>query len=245
MKARRLCAVIVLAAALTSCGGGDDDDQAETISEPDPTTTSTAEGSSSTTEAAAGQPEPDDDPEVGVDDDTPPTAEALDAMVLQLGDMPAGFTASPPDEAGTDDDFEDSCDAYTGDFPEPAVETERSYQADEFGPFVISNVSWYDDADAMLDAFVDLAEQCREWTDTDEEGNETRGSFSPMSFPSLGDRTFALAINAESGGFPFAARAVYVVVGDHLVTGVFDASFGGESGVDLERLARLAVDRVG
>ena len=218
---------IVLASAvllLAGCGGDDDDDQAQTIE----TTTTTADPEEETTTTS------------GASSD-------LSDVVVQLEDLPTGWSVSPPedDDEATDDEFCEDHDPFNE--VEAQDEAESSFQESDFGPFVASAASQFtddDEASTIIDAFADAANECQSWTDTDEDGTVTEYTTTPLSFPDLGDETFAFRLSAASPIGPFAADIAVVRQGEFTLS-IVNAGLGaGPDSALTESLAQTMLDRL-
>jgi len=223
---RRLLAPLAILLVLVSCGSDDDDsDRADTLEET--TTTSVAEEASTTTS------EPEDA------DSGPVTQEALSGALLTVDDLPSGWAVSPPDEDEDDDDFCEDAPKYR----QPVMEAEVEFQESDFGPFAFEAIGTYDDASAYMDEIRAAVEACRDFTETDEDGSESKGSFQPLSFPKFGEETFATRLSGEGGGFPFSGDIVIVRLDDELVMMIGSLAVMGGGVDDFEDLVRKAVDR--
>lgn len=221
---KRLVSVLAVAALVAAgCGGGDDDGQARTVEPPTTTTTEPSEDTTTTTAAPA----------------------ALDAVVLQLGDLPTGWSVSPPDEEeDTSDDFCDGADPFN----EIAAqeEAESNFEQSELGPFAASGASVYEDDDQageVLDLLAAVANDCQSFTQVDEDGAEVEYTITPLSFPDLGDDTFAFRMSATTFIGPLALDMAAVREGSLVVT-VIHGGFGAVDSALTETLMRTMLDRV-
>jgi hypothetical protein len=171
----------------------------------------------------------------------PPAETDLNAVVLQLEEMPTGYAvdASADDETGDDD--------ICGEDPTEDVpadeEAKVSFTAGDFGPFASSIVAQYSDemtAAEFMDATTGAFENCREFTDPDD---GTAYTFSGLAFPDLGDDTFAIRMTADSDFGSAAADLVYVRVGDRvMLTG--NLAFGSVDSELTEEWSRLVAGRM-
>jgi hypothetical protein len=120
----------------------------------------------------------------------------------------------------------------TGSIGRASVEFEKS----ALGPFLTHSIVVYpgrDKAEAALADYMSAAEECLEFTDS--EGNTT--TLSPMSFPSLGDESFALRMRSS---LEFDVVQVRV---DNVLINIMQAGFGAVDSALTEELARAAVER--
>lgn len=186
MNVRILLMVTGFTVALAiACGGGNErattiESTVTPITAPDET--ATIDQTSSTATAT-----PDDDE----------IAEGLSEALLTLEDMPTGWTVSPPDE-DEEDDGDDICGIASGQFAEDAAARETSdFQKSELGPLLNHTIDFFPDGDAkrVMAEFGDALGSCTEWTDIDEDGTETTWRLSPLSFPKIGDETFAFRMS--------------------------------------------------
>jgi hypothetical protein len=190
------------------CGVDDEGGQARTV---ETTTTSPEDRDSTTTSTASSAHELD-----------------LDAVVVQLGDLPAGWTVTPPDPEDEADDS-DECAEDPGGI-DTTSDAESGFQQSDFGPFVGSGATEHEDedeAERTLNAFAEAMAECDGFTQTDEDGATTVYSVSPLSFPQVGDGTFACRMSADTPFGPLnldivAARKGAVML--FLVNGGFGAA---------------------
>jgi hypothetical protein len=215
---RRLsCLAVLLMLPLLAGCGSDGEDRADTVSD-DRSTTTTA-----------------DKPK---ERSTPLTKDDLAAALLTIDDMPTGWAGSPPED-DSDDDFCDDAPKL-GD---PKIEAEATFQEDEFGPVYFEAIGVYDDAEAYMDKLEEVVDACRSFTDVDDEGTETTGSIQPLSFPKLGEETFAMRATGEGGGFSFSGDFVIIRLSDDLLmmSGTIGIMGGGAD--NFEQLTRTAFER--
>lgn len=227
---------LALAVIAGACGG--DDDQARTLD----TTTTTAEPSRDD-RANADNGDDDDVEDEDATAPTKPAASNLDQVILTLADLPAGWTtaAEDPDDT-TDDSFCGDVDPLAD--VEPAAEAEVSFQQSEMGPFLAAVALRFDDgADDVMDLFAEAVDACREFTETDEDGNETVYRFDPMSFPSLGDGTFAARLSSTTFLGPLSLDMV-TVREDDVVLLVMNGGLGAADTALTEQALRTMLDRL-
>ena len=197
-----------------------------TVTEPEPTNTEQAESSDEPT------PEPTDEPastatptieptaapaptatpeptaDTGDGDDRPED-DLAQSLLLQIEDMPVGWTTS--DLHIDDDEEEDDDDLFICDTP-PIDEqlqatggAETSFEQSQLGPWVeqlVAVLESQDDAEEAMEWFRD-AFTCAEWHTENDDGQPVVWRLSPLSFPVVGDETFATRASVDSGGFTF------------------------------------------
>ena len=232
---QRVIGFLAILFVLAACGVTENGDDSEAR---------TVEETSSTTSTTSTTAEPESD------DETTTTADSggrgsLDDVVLELDDLPTGWSVSPDDSSESDDTFCDEADPFT-DLNEADDKADSDFQQSDFGPFVGSIAAQYggdSDAEGVLDSFENAVEACREFTETDEDGATITYRFDPLSFPQLGDDTFATRLSATTVLGPFAFDIVIARV-DDTVAGVFHGGFGGIDSALTEELLREMVDRI-
>jgi hypothetical protein len=217
--------VLISALLLGSCGGGGEggeDGQARTVE-----TTTTTEGEEPTPTSTT----------------VPPRDIALNEVIVQLGDLPTGWSPSAPEDDGEDDSFCEGHDPLNQ--IEPTEEAESSFQQSDFGPFVFAGAGTYtgDQASEVMDAFAETADACQSFTETDEDGAETTYTISPLSFPDLSDDTFAFRMSATSPLGPFNLDVAAVRKGT-VVLIIVNGGLGAADSALTEKLMRTMVDRL-
>ena len=74
----------------------------------------------------------------------------------------------------------------------------------------------HDDAQAWMDALQKRL-SCTTWTDTDSSGTKTTYELAPLSFPKIGDQTFAFRMTVETSLLSAESDFVYVRAGDFVI----------------------------
>jgi len=207
----------VLAAAgmlLGGCGGGDGADSDGT-------------GSAATSPATAPT-------------DTAPAAPALDPgeALLALADFPSGWTQETvdPDADEGEDTF---CGAAT-DNPDPVTEAEARFAAPRGVPQVQQEVAVFAEGVAER-VFAEGRERVADCAGFTEEG--VTFELAPLSFPALGDESFAARVRFTNEGFDFEGVVSYTRVGPALMI-VTTAEPAPATVARAERYARLAARRL-
>lgn len=246
-----LCVAILVLAA---CGGGaaTSNDRAATIPTPTATAQSVADAHSTavpsatevamtpkstatvlTTKVATPTPKPSK----GL-----PTTDQLKTALLTLSDMPTGWTTS--DQTGSDNSSSSMCGAT----PTPTSSDETTvsvdFQRSQLGPFLTEQINAVPSGQ-MKKVFDKIKNSlsCTSWTEPDSEGTPTTYQLSPLSFPKMGDDTFAFRMSGGSGIFTFEADAVYIRVGDSIIT-IANVAVGSVNSDLTESIAQKAVDKL-
>lgn len=237
-----LLAVVAVGLLLAGCadgGDGEGGDRAETLRE------------ATTTTAAA----PTTEPEQVVGD--------LNARLLTVADMPTGYSEGDPfgdGEEGAEDEEDDSefcAEAFsTIEDVEPKQEAERAFKKGEPSLFGAAGIEQSlqemesrQQAEEIFRQIAPVFEKCREFEETDDDGNTFKGTFSPLSFPKLGDDTYALHMSATGGanGFDITIGGDFVFIRKGKVIDLLFAFSFGSSAIpasELEAIARNSVAKL-
>lgn len=165
-----------------------------------------------------------------------PTEAQAKAALLASSDFPAGWQGQPSEgEDAENSDDDEICDEInTDDEVEPSVEADAEFAAAETGPFVLHAVAIYDDEDEasrVMDLLNEAFEKCKEFTDTDEEIGELKGTFTKTSSEDLGDEALAATIAATGTGLSMSGDLIVVRKGRGMFMlmqfGVEVPGFGG------------------
>ncbi len=238
MRLRHLTVPIAVAGLLAGCGGGPD--RARTIGESS-TGTSSAGGSTSQ------RPEP---PSAG---DELTSAEAKKAL-LTVEDMPTGWSAAPPSSSSSsssDTIKPESCqklfdemDSQSG--PGAKVSQEVSFTSGgALGAQLTETVSSFDAGDQQdkVGKLADRLTTCPTFTSVDADGSTTKLEMSGLSFPNLGDQTFAFRAAGTVQGIDVTLDGVFVAT-DHNVVSITVGGLRTIDGSELEQIARAGVRKV-
>jgi hypothetical protein len=169
-------------------------------------------------------------------------APRLDQVVLQLKDLPRGWTAQ-----AVASDADDICNGRAPlSVIEPIESTKAVFTMGESGPFITNLVATFADEDEAQ-AFVDLTartvESCRSY---EGEGGTTV-ELGPLEFPNFGDSSFAAEATGTSTSFgDLAGDIVYVRVGRRVLS-LETISFGESDPLSaelVEHLTRLVANRM-
>lgn len=127
----------------------------------------------------------------------------------------------------------------------PSVKGVHDFKQDDFGPFLGTSIATYDDvvpADTLGDFGAQLA-KCRTMTSIDKDGSHTTITASGLDFPNLGEKTFAVHMDANASGFPLAIDVAAIQIGHNVIT----VSYGGlgKGKQDTSLMAKVAKQIVG
>ena len=220
--------VVAIIVVTMACGGGND--RATTV--PDqPIATSTPDASDEPEDASEGESESSTVSEDG-----------LSRALLTISDMPTGWTTSPPE---TDED-----EGFCGvEFESTALfDIEVGFQQSVTGPFAGHRLQAFPPGEAQrsFEAGVERASSCGEFTITNDDGTVNIWQVSPLSFPEVGDDTFAFRASTEVA--LFGSVTVDLVAfrrGDFISVLAFSVlGFGSPDPELAERLVRLADERL-
>lgn len=170
---------------------------------------------------------------------------------LTVSDLPTGWTISK--------DTSDSNDSSPGDPPcahrfddieklnSGANLAKGSFAKGSFGPNLAQTLASYPTAAKAKSAMSTLStlfQQCQSFTATDPE-DKTKSEFSiaPFSFPSLGDRTLAVAVTIKNSTISADGRLVYILTGQ-TIDYVAMVGIGGIDADQLEALARTSLTKL-
>ena len=225
-------------------GGRDDEDRAGRAAAPAGTSRTKASAMATPTPMPTPSPSPSPTPRpTPSPTPSPVAAAALRRALLAPDDLPGGWSAfgsAPlPSPCGQPPALEAAAHALV----------EQTFGDSALGPFVRHAVASYPAGEAApaLERTRQLFTECDEWDGT---YLDRRFTFrvSPLSFPALGDQSFALRLAAEGPIFLSGESVLVFVRRDGVVVLLAHtaAGFGGAS-VDrdlTERLARRAEERV-
>lgn len=263
--------MILLSLVLISCGS----DRAKTIELPPATEESSAvdvtvesaleptDTPTPTVEAATATPKPTDVIPTDTPTMVPPTPtdepptetpttepktytpdELLEGL-LTLQDLPTGWTMTsigPSDSEGDTHTF--MCREVES---RGVASVIAEFEMSQFGPRLHHYITAYPEgvAGEALEEMIEVSQSCLEWTTT-ENGNTMTWTLTPLSFPNLGDETFALRISTNLGILgPIEIDSIFVRTGD-VITAIAYTAIGPE-GVDTtvtEELMRVALRKV-
>lgn len=209
--------VLLLSAAACSSATG----QAQTII----ATTTTGGSTTSASVAVAGYP----------------SSAQLQADLLSINDMPAGWTtASSSGSSGLA-----SCSALNnGSWRHLPSSAEAEFKRSSFGPYVDTKLIAGPAAQetAAWNAFTAASNECTSFTSTDSSGT-TRWTLSGLSFPKYGDATFALAITGTSPQGISATGDVVIVRKGNVIAEVIVISIGSPDVSLAEQMVSTAVTK--
>ena len=173
---------------------------------------------------------------------TTETAESdLSAVVLQIDEVPAGYAGVYTD-AGVGAAGDEWCGTDPTDEVPEDDGARASFTQEASGPELVSDVMEYADdstAEAFMEAATAAVDGCKNYT-VPERGTVT---ISALSFPNVGDDTFAARFSAATTMGSYVGDIVYVRTGNRVMLLVNAGPGGVDSGVT-EELTRLVADRM-
>jgi hypothetical protein len=235
-----VAAAAVAALLLAGCSNGGEDDRAETVDGK-----AAGSGTGSSPNGIGSTPSAEDDV-------APTLTQRQTAQVLPAAsDLPSGWSVKRvrPDGDGDDKIRPAKCDAlFSGldDHAKPAGEAEAQYSTgSSVGPMVSVNVESDDEAMApKLSPLLDALETCPKFTSTSaDDGSKTTFSVSPLSFPSLGERSVAVRLAGKSSGFNLVVDIVLVAEGHTGIT-ISAGGLAALSAKQLQTFAKASVDNL-
>ncbi len=170
-----------------------------------------------------------------------PTVEQLQGALLSLDDMPTGWTTS----TGSSDDS--SGPFFCGVPPADQFQqtkTSANFQKSQLGPYVTEALGAF--ADGKSKAWMEALQKrlsCTTWTDTDSSGTKTTYQLAPLSFPKIGDQTFAFRMTVSTSLFNAESDFVFIRAGD-VVIEVGNIGVGSVDSDLTATLAQKALDKL-
>lgn len=224
---KRFAAILAGLAILGSACGGGDDDRADTIqATPAPPTAHSTQPATTAPTSPVGTSAPVPAPSATVQSTASTPTQSRGAGdpargLLVLADMPTGWTASTP--SANNDDGPKLCDVPPPN-PRPAradAEFERSSLQQ-----IRHIVTAYQPGSGRADyeRITGALSKCTEWKWSDSSGSYT-AKVSPLSFPKLGEQTFAYRVAITAPGAVASVDVVYIRVGD-VISAVEHYAFG-------------------
>jgi hypothetical protein len=231
---------ILLALVLVADIACDSDDTAQTLRvTPAPATSTATTATSGGTPAAASSTSP-----------TPqPATSDLTKALLALEDMPAGWSLAPQRSPSGST----PCGQPLPRFSEEAIESKsvEFERAPTVGPSITHTIARFPSgmAQRVIDRWRQILEQCPQWEEPANQGTTYQLRAAPLSFPRLGDQTFAVRLTVAGGGAAAQGDQVIIRRGDVLsVLTATTAGLGAAAPFDaalLEQLARKADEKLG
>lgn len=241
---RTLILLSVLGLMLGACGK---DDNKTNASDDDTTATTVKDDSGS------------DDGDDGDEADG-----ALKAKLLAVSDLPSGFTLESSDESdpteSTDEEDDEFCPElseldkdYPGEREAEASFQRASGETEAEAKVVTLNeqIGRFGDEDEADDAFAAFAAgfpKCKSFTETDDDGSTTTGSFEKIDFAKVGDDTYGttLKLKQTSEGQSFELDGYFVALreGRHIII-LMTVGLGDElTKAQVEGIAKKAAAKV-
>lgn len=161
----------------------------------------------------------------------------LSSKLLTVEDLPTGWSIGETDDSPSNDC---GSDLISSSPVERATVT--FVQGGGFGPVLVEVLARFDDGDQAFDQMRKIMGACPTTTSTDGSGNTVTYTYSSLSFPKIGDATFASHV-AVSGTFPYAGNIVIVREGDVLAM-IVHAGLVAVDAKETEGFVREAASKV-
>lgn len=183
-----------------------------------------------------------------------PTSASLQARLLTLADMPAGFVADDDteDANGTMSSTEPDCRPMTdlmnsqGHPAGALASAEASFTRSQFGPNISTGLAGFATAAAaqqLLDSVTAAMRSCTKLTETDKDGSSYDFLVAQLAFPPTGDASGAIRVVADVADLPAQVDLVLVRVGSTLLY-VADTGFGSNDPDLTQQVVARAVAKV-
>ena len=169
-----------------------------------------------------------------------PTTDQLRVALLTLDDMPTGWTTM----TGSDDNSTTDICGVPDSSNVQQVKVSADFQKSQLGPFLTDTIGAFKHGGAQtwMDAFKRRA-SCTQFTDTDSQGTPTTYQLAPLSFPKMGDDTFAFRLTTDAGIATIEADLVYIRWGDYIVQ-IGNASISSVDSDLTSSIAQKALDKL-
>lgn len=248
---RRIGLILVGIMLLAACGGRSSTTHADTIptATDSPATVAPATNTVTTTNTAVlgtnGTPVRQsvatpivtsaDTPVAGLESEA-----ELKTKLLTLSDMPVGWTTAP----STPDDKSSPLCGHPGASGIDQVRATADYKKSDLGPFVSETLATFHKGDAARWLTEFRAKfTCTTDTISGNDGTPTTFQYAPLSFPKIGDDTYALRMTTDTGLLgSIVIDAVYVRVGDRVIN-ILNTQFGSVDSELTQKLTQIAVER--
>ncbi|MGH3786966.1 MAG: hypothetical protein ACRDRG_10550 [Pseudonocardiaceae bacterium] len=180
----------------------------------------------------------------------PLNATQLQSALLTLDDLPAGWVI---DSGETDDPPAAAVECplpALGTFRTPVAHADVRFRANSLSPLLAHSVASFeqDPTGEVDEDFAQALDGCQEYTSTTEGGTSITFRAEPLPFSDLGDHTAAMRLVGKSSHqFAVTVDVVFVAVGhavSSLLLGATELDPEAVDSAELERLARISVDRI-
>jgi predicted small secreted protein len=174
------------------------------------------------------------------------TEEQLRAALLTINDMPTGFTLDATNKKDSNSNFQ-GCEQLAG--LEQRSDTENgidvSFTKGGFGPFVSESLGQKTEQGAKdaLDKFANAFSACKTVRSIGSDGKAIELKLSPLSFPKLGDDTFALRMSGDAEGITVGFDVVVIRRSGVMIL-ILNAGIGSPDSAITETVARKALEKV-
>jgi hypothetical protein len=164
-------------------------------------------------------------------------------VLITSDDLPGDWSDSSAINLGEDSD-NSICNVPGPDTViEPLARAEAQFQQSDFGPFVLMNVSAYEDEDEAEEIMDYLREaiSCDVW---DDEDRGWEWDIRSLTFPDKGDDTFSVRLSTSMGFVGTIRLHAVFVQTDNIITLVGNGALGDVDSDDTEAIVDLALERV-
>ncbi|MCW2746024.1 MAG: hypothetical protein JWM48_2574 [Mycobacterium sp.] len=229
MRAASLAVLVAIPVVLSAagCSSSSSDSRATTVDPPSSSASAGAPAGGSATHSSLTQAQ-------------------AQAALLSVTDLPTGWTADTS-STSPDSGFSgcSALEAVGGHSKANRAKAEGSFTAGGVGPLLQEMVAVPSDETAAqaMTKLRSALNTCRSFTSTDADGKKTTFTTSALSFPKLGDETFAVQITAPNPLGQLVADVVVVRLGNTVVELAYAGLGATVNGAQLEELGRKAVQK--
>jgi hypothetical protein len=172
------------------------------------------------------------------------TEAQLRAALLAVTDLPAGFTEdTSPEPASTPS----GCKELQALDKQDGTKLEAKFTRGNFGPFVTHTLDQAPSEAAAHEALAKVSgalSRCRTFTSKADDGSTVTVKLGALSFPNLGEETYALRMTADSQGLTLAGDVI-VVRQDAIQVLITNLGVGAVDTQLTETVARRALGKLG
>ncbi|MCX9191614.1 hypothetical protein C3Y87_09340 [Carbonactinospora thermoautotrophica] len=169
----------------------------------------------------------------------------LQSALLTVTDMPTGFTVDTSTKSSENDDELSGCAAMDSVKKQDGPKAEANFTKGSFGPFVGEELALLGEEQARksMSMLNEVLAKCRTFTSKDDNGETVTVKLNTLSFPKIGDDTYALRVTLGSGGIAVDADVITIRRGGVLIL-ITNAQLGSPDSQLTETVARKALAKV-